>query len=1490
MTVLSDVVDFRRDLFFGGAVDIDWFRKDPKKSDKAAANFVFHGPDYFGVSESDKVGGKDYSLMDTATLTREIIDGMDANGDGSDPIALAIAAYGAGKSHYALTLATLFSDPTGPTSRSILDNLEKAHREIGKQIRQRVESWTHPALVLPVNGMNNFDLADELSRRVLQELRAKGLDTGPVDDLWPRFQKAAAFVERGFSLWKEKFVEAFGPDVAESAVIERLQTRDEVCFKKVNAIYENANGFPIHAPGAESPKQLLETVCKHYCGENGPFGSVFILFDEFGRYLEFAVEKPHIAGDAALQQIFEGVQENADRCFMFCTIQYELKAYIKRVSPDLHNTIIRFVGRYDSASKKYYLSTNLETLFAHLIEKKAPDRIADLVSEQDCKTAQDALLKWAPEGRIDGIWKDETRFCNVIVEGCWPFHPMTTLFFRLAVDQLQQRSAVKIIEDVLSRKAGQTIREGWNIPPTRLFQTEMGVKDPLLHDFRGYEEHTTAGTATAYSAVAEKYRHDLNDDQRHVLLAALLAEKMGLKARDRAEVHTLFAHLTALRPDVIQNEVEELRQEYGVLEWNDRFRRYDIISDAIPRSDFNRFLENRTRAIPAQSVPDLFVKYARKLADLPVFESLDPEFSNEKKIFTGEWRYKPFFSHPGRLDEELQLAVGDWRDAVNVDAPKGQLIYCYCPADTRIPEEKERLREKLKGHLTSKGIEAAPIFIVILHDGDDTIRRGLSEYSVLTEGLAEEEQGTYHHFIEDQKGHLAQELTAACHEKINERQYVLPFHLPDESRRLQETGFALFDAIYSDILLFPFDKFHTTKGASATDCREITTELFKGKLDFGWFTERPKRLRNRIEAVLLKAWQAFSEKKIALIPGHPGLAEIIREFDNALKERNELNAGAMLEQLLAPPYGFNIASAGLVIGIFICPRQEMIALLYDGRSITPSNWINLAFEKNFLKADALKKTVIQHIRDEEWGEWKRLLAEWEAERTHSGRVAYLKNSEALLERIPLSSEVLDLRRENLKEKAEKSYEALEQFEAFLDKQDFFYGKALDKRDVDSLSRVGYDLVKHLEKMKGEAGFWSGEQIETVSGRVQSVREAIQEFFAEWLPQKSCISTERVDSFRDEMIKYAAGNLKALNLKKLAEAVEDHARKTISDIKERQRVFYSVDAAQSFLAGHTVTPKTPISDLAEWTDAAEKLKADLQRARNIRDVPEIDQSIEKLDEFMSACGKQETEHWDRHSDLIERPFVTIDEINEIHGKVREALPIYAGQSPEFEDLEKLERRLEMFRQDYAAWNDLSLSLDDLDKAAARRIETVSEEENADDMLPEWKSAAEIYGNMLTALKAQRAERSREWLELVFPESMDVSTLSADECRKRLAETASIPAYVTDADRETLASLKKGLEQRLAALWLEAHYHPPDAVKTMPPERCQQLLSASASLPDYLTDEDRETVAAMRKNIDKRLDDLAVEGLLARYRQLPFELRKAFLRVAVEEFKAVQGGLG
>ena len=60
--IFSDLLEFRKDLFFEGAVQIDWFY-DQTRAAKVAENFVFHGKDYFGVEENS-LGDLDLSRED----------------------------------------------------------------------------------------------------------------------------------------------------------------------------------------------------------------------------------------------------------------------------------------------------------------------------------------------------------------------------------------------------------------------------------------------------------------------------------------------------------------------------------------------------------------------------------------------------------------------------------------------------------------------------------------------------------------------------------------------------------------------------------------------------------------------------------------------------------------------------------------------------------------------------------------------------------------------------------------------------------------------------------------------------------------------------------------------------------------------------------------------------------------------------------------------------------------------------------------------------------------------------------------------------------------------------------------------------------------------------------------------------------------------------------------------------------------------------------
>lgn len=449
---LSDVIEFRKDLFFEGAVQISWFESDPKRRNLAASHFVFHGPDYHGVSDADIEKDEAFSLIDTASFTKEIITYLDPNSDNYIPLSLAIAGWGTGKSHLGLTLATLLSDPTADVSKRILKNLHAADVGIERDIRNIIEAWNYPTLILPINGMDNFDLSAELSRQVLKQLREHDCDTTAIEDLSPRFHVAATFVERNFELRTNDFTERFDSDSTAESIVDLLNDRDEIAYKKVNEVYEIATGNSIPATGQESPKQLIQTLCEHYCDDDGPFQNILIIFDEFGRYLEFAAEKPHLAGDAALQQLFEGVQDNADKCLLQCFIQYDLKAYVSRVSYEKRDSINRFIGRYDSG-KKYYLSTNLETLFANLIEKKSTDVLEEYSMSDQVKNenlqVHSRIQKWLPSTNRHAVWQDSDRFQKIVCQGCWPLHPLGTwLLCSMAGEgsELQQRSAVTFIE------------------------------------------------------------------------------------------------------------------------------------------------------------------------------------------------------------------------------------------------------------------------------------------------------------------------------------------------------------------------------------------------------------------------------------------------------------------------------------------------------------------------------------------------------------------------------------------------------------------------------------------------------------------------------------------------------------------------------------------------------------------------------------------------------------------------------------------------------------------------------------------------------------------------------------------------------------------------------------------------------------------------------------------------------------------------------------
>ena len=433
------------------------------------------------------------------------------------------------------------------------------------------------------------------------------------------------------------------------------------------------------------------------------------------------------------------------------------------------------------------------------------------------------------------------------------------------------------------------------------------------------------------------------------------------------------------------------------------------------------------------------------------------------------------------------------------------------------------------------------------------------------------------------------------------------------------------------------------------------------------------------------------------------------------------------------------------------------------------------------------------------------------------------------------------------------------------------------------SRVGNDLAARLRQMESERERWTDGQMEEVSKRVDRTRKEVAAMFDDWLPRQSCISLERVDSFRDSMVKYAGGNLKALGLDKLAEKIERRALEIIRDMQERQKAFYSVDAARAYLAGRGLSPKTPVSDLARWPEEIDKLKKELEKARRIREVPEIEDCLRRLDRLRKDCVRQEKRNWELHGELIGSSFLTMAEIEGVDRRIAEAIDIFVGQDPEFEDLKKLWSRLKMFRDDFSFFEDLNVSNEELEKRVAAIIGEVEEEDEGEELAGEWRSPSEIYGAMLETLREKRRKRSGQWTGAMVPSLEKISEADAGECMKMLSETEILPFYVVAEDAKKAESGRREIRNRLSELWFSEAGKGPDEIAQTGLVQCQELLSGTEADPDCATEEHRRRVVEMRSALMERLDKYKVAGLVARFRQLSPDMQEQFLKIAVKEFK-------
>lgn len=962
---VNDIVSFSKDSFYNGAVQTEWFYDNERVGD-IAGSYVFHGPKYYGVSGADVKAGE-HRLIDTASFAKNLTDKLYADKP-DNSFVMTIAGYGTGKSHLAVCLGALFSGKS-EIADTVISNISSVDPEIGRYIEAKN---TKRNLVIILNGMNNFNLDAEILRCTRLSLARDGIDDSLLRKLTKSYDIARHFVDRIFDLCRtgfEKSASNVGIELNGAELKNYLTANvesDSKVLSIINTVYEEVNGDKIAWDRGLSAGDILITLERELCGEGKPFGKILLLFDEFGRYIEYAAANPAIAGESALQQIFEAIQTSNGRIIFVGFIQSELKAYLSRIEKT--SNISRYIDRYCTACENLFLSSNFETILANLLKKKEP--------EFDCTVGAAverygtfhtkmrlALSAWDRSAVKKSVWVNEGLYDSVILNGCFPLHPITVWLLSNSHQWMQQRSTLAFVSEMFDSIASSNVDGTW-LPYIYPYQIiDSGIFNEMLNS----EEKGLVPSqyCMLYRDIMVKVGDKLSDTEKTVLKSILIINVGHMAFRDKNDAMIAIGYCSNLSDEIVRLTLASLENMHGVVAYDENSKTYDLIAEANGFNEFKRTLIKYRLGVKA-TINDLDEE---TLSQLGMDSPVETSFAQDNHISSCEWCFtKTIIDINDITGEYLRLAIRTVNDSYDGEKPRGILIHAYCHEDAE--SEVKRVSS------LSKSLELCkyPIIILFLNDGEGDVLSALALKKTL-QRLSSGDRERFRKYIIDQQKSLNYRISRNITACIAKRLFIGDSGLETYDGRINLLCTRRFSEIFNKPITFPFDGFEgksrtQAKSSLVAICVSLLNQTITNAQVYSSFTPKDK---NRVCAVLstksLYSWKLFDNKCQLVEPQNPAVREIIDETRSILENGERINVFALFGKFLSAPYGMNENSLTLLISYFIAYSKNRYIYTVGSERLSQKHWTD---QNGKIKLPEIRRICIQkntNIDDDEIGEF-----------------------------------------------------------------------------------------------------------------------------------------------------------------------------------------------------------------------------------------------------------------------------------------------------------------------------------------------------------------------------------------------------------------------------------------------------------------------------------------------------------------------------------------
>ena len=955
MMKVSELVKFNREKFYNGAVQTEWFY-DNSKVAGIAGSYVFHGPKYYGVSDVDVKPGE-HKLLDTASYVQKIADKASSKKSENDFI-LTIARYGTGKSHLAVTIGALLSGESDMQT-SILENIASVDKDIAEDIKGKVKNKN---LIIALNGMKNFNLDSEVLRCVRESLSKEGVDDSILRTITKTYDIAKYFIESNFDTCSNDFILAAKKsqlDIDDKSLkkylLENIESDNRV-IDTVNIVFKKMTGDSLHWEQGISAGDIILKIAQNLCGEGKPFNKLVILFDEFGRYIEYVAANPAVAGDASLQQIFEAIQSANGRALFVGFIQYELEAYLSHI--DKTSNVIRYVGRY-STSEKYYLSSNFETILANLLEKNSDGSFDKSVGRALTRyknfhdKMHSAMLRWS-EGKVQkNVWTSDSLYKNVILEGCYPLHPLTVWILSNSEGWMQQRSTIAFCAEMYENVSQHEIDGNW-LP--YVYPVDIIDSDIFAEMLNSEEEgRVKSQNCMLYNEICTKVGDKLTYEEQQVLKAVLVTRIAGFKFYDKEDAYIAFRYCSNIKEEQIKPVVKNLEDRHGVISYDEQAKTYDLIAEANGFNEFKRiYARYKTRV-----TTDIEDADEEMLSQIGMTMPVETSFAQENHISSNEWKFEKRLVNAASIDESyINSLIRTLDMAYDGDSYRGAILYAYCC------ESSEEEIARISNICAKLNLEETPIIILFLDDPDAeilsfmTVKNTIKKFSV-----ADTERFAKH--IASQNRDKDRKINQKFNSMVMGRKRISPEGLVSYNQRLNALCSERFSKVYKTPVPFTFDGFESSKAGQAKKTLiNLCIKMFDHSLmNVQSYQALSIADKNRVKSCLATgskfSWQVFNESCNLVLPQNELMKKIYMEAEALIPEEDSVSVSKLFGKYLHAPYGMNMYSYALFVLYFIEQHEQYLLAYIGNERLTAENLSNIVFKGQKFKLPDIQKISVR---------------------------------------------------------------------------------------------------------------------------------------------------------------------------------------------------------------------------------------------------------------------------------------------------------------------------------------------------------------------------------------------------------------------------------------------------------------------------------------------------------------------------------------------------